>query len=57
MSKRALENKAKKLAEKFYADAQELFDDPRMTERIYDGDVMQALLTMQQDAEDVESAE
>lgn len=57
MSKRALEKKAKALAAKFHEDAQELFDDERMTESIYDGEVMQALLTMQQDAEDVENAE
>ena len=57
MSRKRLEAKARKLAEKFFEDAQEIFDDARMTETIYDGDVMQALLAMQQDAEDVMGAE
>ena len=52
-----LKKKAKALAAKFYAEAQDIFDDARMTESIYDSEVMQALLGAQQSAEDVENAE
>lgn len=44
---------AKKLARKFYDDCQELFDSDGMTDDLYDCDVMQALTTAQDYANDV----
>lgn len=51
-----LVRRAKRLAAKFYAEAQEIFDDANMTDAIYDGEVMQALVAAQGYAEDVENA-
>ena len=52
-----LQAKAKQLARKFYDDVQALFDDPAMTDEIYDSEVMQALVGAQVYAEDVVNAE
>lgn len=52
-----LQAKAKQLARKFYDDAQALFDDPAMTDEIYDSEVMQALVGAQGYAEDAANAE
>ncbi|HXI14754.1 MAG TPA: hypothetical protein VNM48_00185 [Chloroflexota bacterium] len=51
-TERALAKKAKALASKFYEDAQALFDSPDMTEELYAGEVMQALVMAQGYAED-----
>lgn len=50
-AKKLLHTKARRLAAKFVAEAQQIFDDERMTDAIYDSDVMQALLLAQQEAE------
>jgi hypothetical protein len=57
MTRKQLEAKAKKLAQKFHDDAQALFDDDGMTEEIYDREILQALLMAQSAAGDVLQAE
>lgn len=51
-----LARKAKKLADKFYEEAQALFDSPDMTDDLYDSDVMQALLGAQGYADEARNA-
>lgn len=56
-SKRTLKKNARALAQKFFGDAQALFDDEGMTDDLYEGEVFSALLSAQQYAEDVVNAE
>lgn len=53
MSKKKLRAAAIALAAKFCEDAQALFDDPAMTDDLYDSELMQALAFMQTEAADV----
>jgi hypothetical protein len=43
MTRKQLESKARKLAQKFYDDAQSIFDDEGMTDEIYDSEIFQLL--------------
>jgi len=51
-TKKQLETKAKRLAKKFYDDAQALFDHDDMTVDIADDEVFMSLLSAQREAED-----
>ncbi len=53
MSRKELERKARRLADKFYEDAQRLFDDEAMTADIAEGQVFEALQLAQSYAYDV----
>ena len=53
MAKKQLETKARKLAKKFYDDAQALFDHPDMTADIAEAEVFETLVCAQSYAEDV----
>jgi uncharacterized protein YutE (UPF0331/DUF86 family) len=55
--KEELEKAAKCLAQNIYSACQRIFDDVGMTDEVYDGEVMQALLTLQQNCEEVIEAE
>lgn len=53
---RALVRAAKKLASKFYEDAQAIFDSEHMTDELYETEVMQALLGAQGYADEARNA-
>lgn len=57
MTRKQLETRARKLAQRFYTDAQALFDDVGMSDEIYETEIFQALVTAQGDAEEVYLAE
>jgi len=53
MNRQQLEKAAVKLAQRFYADCQALFDDPGMTDEIASGEVFENLCSAQSAADDV----
>jgi hypothetical protein len=55
--KRALRSELNKLCRRFYDDAQALFDDPRMTDAIYDSEAFENLAAAQACAEDALNSE
>lgn len=57
MTKKELTKKAKKLAQKFYDDAQALFEDDGMDYDLSESEVFQALMTAQFYVEDVANEE